>query len=113
MTCLLTVKTFFPDAGEITCRTEWCTAKGSTLFLVYGRMTNMVWEIKLFCWLYSLKQLMEAEKEKNNDLINAHLRGQQNGATTSSPSPTPATVPDSMSTLNIGYHASTVFIFCA
>ncbi|PVH65232.1 hypothetical protein PAHAL_2G441300 [Panicum hallii] len=45
-----------------------------------------------------LQKLMEAEKEKNNTLMNAHLREQQNGASTSLPS----TVPDSMSTLNIG-----------
>jgi hypothetical protein len=51
---------------------------------------------------------MEVEKEKNNALLN--IREQQNGATTSSPSPSPATVPDSMPTLNIGYYASAIFI---
>jgi len=44
---------------------------------------------------------MEAEKEKNNALMNAHLREQQKGASTSLPSPPPSTVPDSMPTLNI------------
>ncbi|CAD6223157.1 unnamed protein product [Miscanthus lutarioriparius] len=48
------------------------------------------------------KKLMEAEKEKNNALMNAHLREQQNGASTSSPSLSPPMVPDSMPTLNIG-----------
>lgn len=48
----------------------------------------------------ALQKLMEVEKEKNNALLN--IREQQNGATTSSPSPSPATVPDSMPTLNIG-----------
>jgi MADS-box transcription factor, plant len=51
---------------------------------------------------------MEVEKEKNNALLN--IREQQNGATTSSPAPSPATVPDSMPTLNIGYYASAIFI---
>ncbi|KAL6841972.1 hypothetical protein ACP4OV_028484 [Aristida adscensionis] len=50
----------------------------------------------------ALQKLMEAEKEKNNALINAHMREQQNGATTSSPSPPLAAVPDSVPTLNIG-----------
>jgi MADS-box transcription factor, plant len=53
---------------------------------------------------------MEAEKEKNKALMNAQLREQQNGASTSSPSLSPPIVPDSMPTLNIGYHASTEFI---
>jgi MADS-box transcription factor len=53
---------------------------------------------------------MEAEKEKNNALMNAHLREQQNVASTSSPSLSPPMVPDSMPTLNIGYHASTELI---
>ncbi|RLM86593.1 MADS-box transcription factor 18-like [Panicum miliaceum] len=47
-------------------------------------------------------ELMEAEKEKNNTLMNAHLREQQNGASSNLPSPSPSTVPDSMPTLNIG-----------
>jgi len=45
---------------------------------------------------------MEAEKEKNNALMNAHLREQQNGGSTSLPSTPPSTVPDSMPSLNIG-----------
>ncbi|TKW35713.1 hypothetical protein SEVIR_2G393300v4 [Setaria viridis] len=49
-----------------------------------------------------LQKLMEAEKEKNNALMNTHLREQQNGASTSSPSPPPSTVPDSLPTLDIG-----------
>lgn len=49
-----------------------------------------------------LQKLMEAEKEKNNALMNAHLREQQNVASTSSPSLSPPMVPDSMPTLNIG-----------
>nr|APP89658.1 APL3 [Panicum virgatum] len=49
-----------------------------------------------------LQKLMEAEKEKNNALMNAHLREQQNGASTSLPSPPLSTVPDSLPTLNIG-----------
>ncbi|TVU00098.1 hypothetical protein EJB05_54513, partial [Eragrostis curvula] len=48
----------------------------------------------------ALQKLMEAEKEKNNTLLN--MQEQQNGASTSSASPPPATVPDSMPTLNIG-----------
>ncbi|KAL6656925.1 hypothetical protein ACP70R_004705 [Stipagrostis hirtigluma subsp. patula] len=50
----------------------------------------------------ALQKLMEAEKEKNNALLNSHLREQQNGATTSSASPPLATVPDSVPALNIG-----------
>uniref|UniRef100_A0A0A9CPK8 Uncharacterized protein n=1 Tax=Arundo donax TaxID=35708 RepID=A0A0A9CPK8_ARUDO len=49
-----------------------------------------------------LQKFMEAEKEKNNALMNTHLWEQQNGASASSLSPSPATVPDSMPTLNIG-----------
>ncbi|CAL5061735.1 unnamed protein product [Urochloa decumbens] len=50
-----------------------------------------------------LQKLMEAEKEKNNALMmNAQLREQQNGASTSSASPPPSTVPDSLPSLNIG-----------
>ncbi|RLN34163.1 MADS-box transcription factor 18-like [Panicum miliaceum] len=49
-----------------------------------------------------LQKLMEAEKEKNSALMNAHPREQQNRASTSLPSPSPSTVPDSMPTLNIG-----------
>jgi len=56
-----------------------------------------------------LQKLMEAEKEKNNALMNAHLREQQNRASTSLPSPPLSTVPDSLPTLNIGYHTSIVF----
>jgi len=52
---------------------------------------------------------MEAEKEKNNALMNAHLREQQKGASTSLPSPPPSTVPDSMPTLNIRYHTPIIF----
>nr|ASZ80006.1 MADS18 [Dendrocalamus latiflorus] len=56
------------------------------------------------------KHLVETEKEKekkrNNDLLNIHRREQLNGATTSSPSPTAVTVPDSMPTLNIGSYQS-------
>ncbi|KAG2599213.1 hypothetical protein PVAP13_5KG463100 [Panicum virgatum] len=48
-----------------------------------------------------LQKLMEAEKEKNNALMNAHLREQQNGGSTSLPSTPPSTVPDSMPYLNI------------
>jgi hypothetical protein len=56
------------------------------------------------------KQLMEADKEKNNALVNAHPREQENEAWTSSSSLSRPMVPDSTSTLNIGYHASTEFI---
>lgn len=49
-----------------------------------------------------LQKFMEAEKEKNKALMNAQLREQQNGASTSSPSLSPPIVPDSMPTLNIG-----------
>ena len=55
---------------------------------------------------------MEAEKEKNRALVNAHLREQQNGASTSSPSPSPSAVPDPMQTLNIGYTCIAVSAFC-
>ncbi|OEL32229.1 MADS-box transcription factor 18 [Dichanthelium oligosanthes] len=48
------------------------------------------------------KKLVEAEKEKNNALMSAHLREQRHGASTSSPSPSLSTVPDSMPALNIG-----------
>ncbi|KAF8668686.1 hypothetical protein HU200_051869 [Digitaria exilis] len=50
----------------------------------------------------ALQKVMEAEKEKNNALMNAHFREQQNGASTSAPSPSPSTVPDSMPILSIG-----------
>ncbi|KAK3127641.1 hypothetical protein QOZ80_7AG0576220 [Eleusine coracana subsp. coracana] len=49
----------------------------------------------------ALQKLMEAERDKNTALLK-NIREQQNGATTVSPSPSPATVPDSMPTLNIG-----------
>nr|AHM92073.1 MADS-box protein 18 [Phyllostachys edulis] len=52
------------------------------------------------------KHLVELEKEKNNVLLNTHQRDQPNGATTSSPSPTPVTVQDFMPTLNIGPYQS-------
>lgn len=49
-----------------------------------------------------LQKLMEAEKEKNKALMNAHIQEQQNGASTSSAPTLPSMVPDPMPTLNIG-----------
>nr|ASZ79946.1 MADS18-2 [Phyllostachys edulis] len=52
------------------------------------------------------KHLVETEKDKSYALLNTRHREQPNGATTSSPSPTAVTVPDSMPTLNIGSYQS-------
>jgi len=68
----------------------------------YNQLSSFVQEKLLTNQNGVLQKLMEAEIEKNNALMNAHLREQQNGGSTSLPSTPPSTVPDSMPSLNIG-----------